>query len=78
MVNVIHIVRLMGICLLRIFAYLDRTVHAFPGCPERNRLQKSLQNGWRLPDHWDCGPGDDSLRENRIVFFLEQIFFYVS
>lgn len=74
MVNVIHIVRLMGICLLGILAYLDRTVHAFPSCLELNRLQKSLQNGWRIPDHWDCGPGDNSLRENRIVFFWNKIF----
>lgn len=68
MVNVIHVVRLMEI-FLRIFACLDRSVHAFPSCPELHRLQKSLQNGWPLPDHWDYGPGDDSLRENRIVFF---------
>lgn len=63
----IHVVRLMEIWL-RIVACLDRSVHAFPSCRERHRLQKSVQNDCRPLDHWDCGPGDDALRENRIVF----------
>lgn len=63
----IHVVRLMEIWL-RIVACLDRSVHAFRSCRELHRLQKSLQNGCQLLDHWDCGPGGEFLRENRIVF----------
>lgn len=65
--SVNHVLHLMEIWL-RIVACLDRSVHAFQSCRERHRLLKFSQNGWRLPDHWDCGPGGDSLRENRIAF----------